>query len=128
MGKDSKSKEKMTKKNHYWVYILECENGCYYTGYTTDLVRRYKQHVAGSSASKYTRSFKPKRIAQCWEFYGSVGEALKIEQFIKKQTRKFKEQIVDLPHELKSAIFKRMNLKLEIKPVDVKSIKEENKK
>ena len=42
---------------YYWVYILNCENGAFYTGYTTDLIRRYHEHLEGSS--KYTRSFKP---------------------------------------------------------------------
>jgi len=32
----------------YYVYILECKNDRYYTGYTTDLERRYQEHVEGS--------------------------------------------------------------------------------
>ncbi|MBC8183685.1 GIY-YIG nuclease family protein [candidate division KSB1 bacterium] len=118
----------MTKKNQYWIYILECENGCYYTGYSKDLERRYKQHIAGTSGSKYTRSFKPKRIIQCWKFHDSIGTALKIEQFIKRQSRKFKDKIIEQPIELEMIILKRLNLELEIIPVDPKSVEDESLK
>jgi len=117
----------MPLKNHYWIYILECENGCYYTGYTKDLCRRYKQHVSGNSGSKYTRSFKPKRIAQSWKIFDSVGTILKVEQFIKKQSRNFKDRIVEQPKELKQIIFKRLNLELKIVAVDANNIHENNK-
>jgi len=113
---------KVNQSNIFWIYILECENGHYYTGYTKDLARRYRQHLAGTSGSKYTRSFKPKRIAQCWKLFGSIGTALKIEQFIKRQSRKIKEQLVNRPYELKEKIIKRMNLELEIIAVDPESI------
>jgi putative endonuclease len=115
-------------KNYYWIYILECENGCYYTGYTKDLSRRFKQHVSGTSGSKYTRSFKPIRIAQAWEIFESVGTTLKIEQFIKRQSRKFKHNIVEQPKELKYITSKRLDMELEIIPVDPKKIHEDNKK
>jgi putative endonuclease len=118
----------MPQKNYNWIYILECENGCYYTGYTKDLSRRYKQHMSGTSGSKYTRSFKPKRIAQCWKIFDSVSTTLKIEQFIKKQSRKFKDKIVEQPKELKHITSKRLNQDLKIIPFDPKKIHEDNKK
>ena len=38
-----------------WVlYLLECENGTYYAGITTDLERRFAEHVFGIGA-RYTR-------------------------------------------------------------------------
>ncbi len=118
----------MPPKNQYWIYILECENGCYYTGYSKDLARRYKQHLNGTSGAKYTRSFKPKRIIQCWKFHDSIGTALKIEQFIKRQSRKFKDKIIEQPNELKIIILKRLNLELEIISVDPQKIHNKNKK
>ncbi|MCF6768431.1 GIY-YIG nuclease family protein [Thiotrichales bacterium 19S11-10] len=45
----------------YYVYILECREGRLYTGYTTDLDRRFKEHCSGI-ASKFTRSFPPEKI------------------------------------------------------------------
>jgi len=116
MGEIGRIKIKMAKIKQYWIYILECENGCYYTGYSKDLIKRYKQHLKGTSGSKYTRSFKPKRIAQCWKLHDSVGTALKIEQFIKKQPRKFKDEIIKQPNELKTVLLKKLNLELDIQP------------
>jgi len=80
----------------YWVYILHCENDTYYTGYTTDLAKRFESHVNGT-ASKYTRSFKPIRIAQCWKINGEKFFAMQIERYIKKLTRSEKEKIINEP-------------------------------
>ena len=38
-----------------YVYILECEDGSYYTGWTNDLNRRFAMHCKGKGA-KYTRT------------------------------------------------------------------------
>jgi putative endonuclease len=84
----------------FWVYILLCRNGHYYTGYTTDLNRRYQEHLTGTDKCKYTRSFKPERLAQCWEVRDSKTLALQIEAFIKKLPKKKKEALISNPKEL----------------------------
>ena len=84
-------------KENFWVYILECSNGNFYTGYTNDMERRLSEHVNGTNKAKYTRSFKPVRLAQCWKIYGEKGTALKIESYIKKQKRAVKEDFVRDP-------------------------------
>ncbi len=81
----------------YWVYILQCNNNAYYTGYTTDLSRRYQEHLNGSAKCKYTRSFKPLRIAQSWQVNGDKASAMQIELFIKKMIRKEKEKLIVNP-------------------------------
>ncbi|MBA2655909.1 MAG: GIY-YIG nuclease family protein [Tatlockia sp.] len=88
-------------KSSYWVYILLCENNCYYTGYTNDLAKRYQAHLDGSSKCKYTRSFKPLNIAQAWEIPDSKTAAMRVERFIKKLTRAEKEKIIKDPLLLK---------------------------
>lgn len=85
------------KAESYWVYILLCENNSYYTGYTNDLVKRYRSHVNGTGKCKYTRSFKPKCIAQCWKINGDKSLAMKIEQSIKKLSRAKKEMLIAQP-------------------------------
>ena len=45
--------------NH--TYMIECEDGSLYTGWTNNLEKRFAMHVAGKGA-KYTRSHKPVRI------------------------------------------------------------------
>lgn len=82
---------------HYWVYILHCDNNSYYTGYTNDLNKRYQAHLDGTSKCKYTRSFKPLAIAQSWKIAGDKSHAMKIENSIKKLTRTQKEKIIADP-------------------------------
>ena len=80
----------------YWVYILRCENDSLYTRYTDDLLKRYQAHKNGTG-SKYTRSFKPKLIAQCWEISGEKRLAMQVERQIKKMPREEKERVILCP-------------------------------
>jgi putative endonuclease len=45
----------------WFVYLIECSNGCIYTGISTDVARRYAAHVAGRGA-RYTRANPPIRL------------------------------------------------------------------
>jgi putative endonuclease len=84
----------------HWIYILNCENNTFYTGYTTDIAKRYKSHVEGTGGCKYTRSFKPLSIAQYWQVLGGKSEALKLEAHIKKLSRQEKIALIAEPHKL----------------------------
>lgn len=82
---------------HLYVYMLECENGSYYTGSTDDPARRYEEHRSGAAGARYTRSFKPVRMARCWRLSGGRGDALRVERLIQGLTRKEKDAIVADP-------------------------------
>ncbi len=82
-------------KDVFYVYILHCRNNSYYTGYTNNLEKRYQAHVNGT-ASKYTRSFPPIKIAQQWEF-SDKSSAMKVEIYIKKLSRAQKEALILSP-------------------------------
>lgn len=84
------------KKKRYFVYILACSNGAYYTGYTTDLARRFEEHRLGTIKCKFTRSFKPLNIAQSWYVF-SKEKALKMECFVKSLTKSQKEILIQQP-------------------------------
>lgn len=84
----------------YFIYILECANNSYYTGYTTNITRRYQEHIKGTSKCKYTRSFPPKRIAACWELSIELSDILKIEKHIKSLTKKTKQLVIAEPSTL----------------------------
>jgi putative endonuclease len=84
----------------FWVYILLCENGNYYTGYTNDLSRRYEEHLAGTAKCKYTRSFKPIKIAQSWPIYGTKSDAMKLENHLKQLSKREKEKLILDPEKL----------------------------
>ena len=72
-----------TRPSQVWyLYLIECEDGSLYTGITTDVARRYAQHVAGKGA-RYTRMKKPLRLLGFREC-GSRSAALKAELAMKQ--------------------------------------------
>lgn len=81
----------------FWVYILHCNNDTYYTGYTRDLAKRFLSHINGTGRCKYTKSFKPLYMAQCWKINGDKAFAMMIERTIKKLSRAEKEGIIKNP-------------------------------
>jgi putative endonuclease len=68
----------------WFLYLLECEGNTIYTGITTDVERRFAQHLAGTGA-KYTRSRKPIRILG-WQRFENRSEASKAEAAAKRMT------------------------------------------
>jgi putative endonuclease len=82
----------MTAEKSWYVYIVKCSNGSYYTGITTDIPRRIKEHNSGRGGS-YTRSFGPVKLL--WnETHPSRSSALKREAKINSYSRARKEEIL----------------------------------
>jgi len=77
----------------YFVYVLQCIDGSYYTGSTNNLEKRFSDHLSGRGG-KYTRSHKVKKLVHKEELQ-TKSEALKREAEIKKLTRKEKEILVN---------------------------------
>lgn len=78
-------------KSHF-VYILRCTDGTYYTGYTTELVRRIHEHNEGKGA-KYTRGRGPVDLMYMEEGTDrSWGQTR--EEAIKQLTRIRKEELI----------------------------------
>ena len=69
----------------WFVYILLCDDNTLYTGITTDLEKRLKEHQSGQGA-KYTRSRGAKEIVYSKE-YSNRSEATVREAELKKLTR-----------------------------------------
>lgn len=84
----------MEKKN--FVYIVECCDGTYYTGWTVNLEERLKIHNEGTGpkAAKYTRGRRPVNLVY-YEEYDNKSEALKREIAIKKLTRAKKQILIN---------------------------------
>jgi len=118
----------MKVKQWLWLYMLECDNGRFYTGYTKNLAIRYYQHKEGKQSARYTQSFKPVRIAQCWRLFDEVGTALKVERFIKKCDRTTKERWVHHPEELGVIVSKKLGLDLVLLPFDSLIVEKESEK
>lgn len=74
---------------NYFVYLLECADGTYYTGYTIDLSRRLAEHNAGK-ASRYTRGRLPVKLLY-QETLPNKRLAMQREYRIKQLKRKEKE-------------------------------------
>ena len=51
----------------YFVYLLKCGDKSIYTGITTDLARRLKEHKAGTGA-RYTRARKIVKVLYTEKF------------------------------------------------------------
>lgn len=78
--------------NQHFIYILECKDGTYYTGYTTDVSRRLSMHSRGKGA-KYTRSRLPVSLVYTEEV-ASHSSGLRRELDIKSMTRMEKQTLV----------------------------------
>lgn len=79
------------EKKHF-VYILECADGTFYTGWTTDLTRRVEVHNSGKGA-KYTRARRPVELVFFEEFDDKI-EAQRREYAIKRLSRADKEKLI----------------------------------
>jgi putative endonuclease len=112
----------------YWIYMLECDNGSFYTGYTINLARRFRQHTDGTANVRYTRSHPPVRIAQCWRLYDTIGTALKLEVWIKRKSRAEKERLVATPAVLAEAAAKAFERRLRIYTVDPAQIQRRSRR
>lgn len=76
----------------FWVYILRCADGSYYTGHTDDLERRMGQHATGGF-SGYTASRRPLVLVWSQECF-TCEEALAAERQVKGWSRKKKEAMI----------------------------------
>lgn len=76
-----------------YCYILECADGTYYTGWTTDPERRVNQHNKGVGA-RYTKTRRPVKLVYLEEQPDKVT-ALRRELAIKKLNRKQKSKLVE---------------------------------
>jgi len=79
----------------YYVYILECKNKALYTGITTDLERRFREHREGKGG-RYTRSNCPRKILY-HEVCDSRSAATKREIEIKRLSRAQKLALISRP-------------------------------
>jgi len=81
--------------NNWFLYLIRCRNGRLYTGITTDVGRRFKEHESGDKkGSKYLRGKAPLKLVMKKKV-GDRSMALKIEAKVKKLPKTKKELLVD---------------------------------
>ena len=79
----------------YFVYIIQCADQTFYTGITTDLDRRIKEHNSSKLGAKYTKIRRPVKLVYSKEFINR-SEASKEESRIKKLSRQQKIKLLNL--------------------------------
>ncbi|MFH1979228.1 MAG: GIY-YIG nuclease family protein [Patescibacteria group bacterium] len=77
----------------YYVYLIQCEDKSIYTGITTNLKRRFKEH-ADKLGGHYTRAHKVKEILYSEE-HSTRSDALKREAEIKSWPREKKLKLAN---------------------------------
>ena len=84
--------KKFIKRGLFYVYIIQCRDGSFYTGYTPDLKNRIELHNKGKGA-KYTRDRRPVELVW-YRVYKYSRHAFLEENRIKALTREKKEKLV----------------------------------
>ena len=83
----------ITMKKEYFVYILRCSDGSYYTGVTNDYRRRVWEHQQGLNPTCYTCKRRPLDHVYT-AIFEDIHEAIAWEHRVKGWTRKKKELLI----------------------------------
>lgn len=81
-----------SKPDAYFVYILLCRDGTYYTGYSHHPEKRFLEHKKGRGA-RYTRMYKPTRIVYVEELR-TRSAAMRREREIKTLNHEKKRMLI----------------------------------
>jgi putative endonuclease len=84
----------MKLRHVYYVYILQCADGSYYTGMTNSMDRRLAEHEKGLIPTCYTYNRRPVVLKYCQDFQ-YVNDAIRREKQIQKWSRKKKEALIN---------------------------------
>ena len=88
-----RGKTKISMK-YYYVYILKCSDGSYYTGVTNNVDKRVEEHNSDNSITSYTFKKRPVVLVYCQHF-NDINQAIELEKQIKGWTRKKKEALIN---------------------------------
>ena len=80
--------------SNWYLYLIRCRDGSFYTGISTDVARRFAQHQEkGGAGSKYLKSRGPLTLVFKKKL-GSNSLALKVERKVKKLSKARKEELI----------------------------------
>jgi len=78
----------------YYTYMLRCQDNSIYTGITTNVERRFEEHILkNKKCAKYTRNHNVNKIESVWQSENRVL-ASKLEFYIKALSKKQKEELI----------------------------------
>ncbi len=78
----------------YYVYILKCSDGTYYTGFTSNLEKRFIEHKSGKYKDSYTYKRRPLELVFYAEFT-NPNMGIETEKQIKKWSKLKKEALIN---------------------------------
>jgi putative endonuclease len=76
----------------WFLYVVECADNSFYTGISTDVERRVREHNSGRG-SQYTVTRRPVHLRASWRF-ADRRHAMRAEIAFKRQRRAAKEQVI----------------------------------
>ena len=93
----------------FYVYMLRCEDNSVYTGFTTDIKRRFREHLEKSKPyGKYTKAHTPLAIEAVWSSENKK-DAYRLEYHIKRHTKDKKESLISEPNALAKMLYKKLD-------------------
>lgn len=95
----------MKNGHNYYVYIVQCSDGMYYTGVTNDLERRLWEHNTGFISDCFTYNRRPV-VLKYEEHFTNINNAIAREKQLKGWSRKKKEALFERNWKLISELAK----------------------
>jgi putative endonuclease len=92
--KQAEVKKAGSKGKFYYVYLLLCDDGSYYTGYTNNVASRFERHKKGHGA-RYTRMRRPKEVVYV-EKCRTRRTAIRRERQIKRLSHEEKHDLTSI--------------------------------
>lgn len=77
----------------WFVYMIRSDDDQLYTGITTDIERRWREHTQGRAGARYFRGRRPQELCLL-ETHSDRSSASQREWQIKQLTRRNKEQLI----------------------------------
>ena len=78
----------------YYIYMIRCRDNSLYTGITTDIERRFNEHLQKDiKGAKYTKGHDALKIEAIWKT-NTRSDASKLEYSIKKLIKQQKEELI----------------------------------
>lgn len=83
----------MNSRSGWFVYILRCRDGTFYTGITTNLDRRLAEHNGGKLGARYTKARRPVTLAYA-ETVSSRSAAARREHQLRRLSAEAKRLLI----------------------------------
>jgi putative endonuclease len=106
----------------YWVYMVRCSDGSYYTGVTNDPDRRVGEHNEGLDTQAYTFKRRPVRLVYIADI-PEIMQAIHWEKVVKRWRREKKETLVNETREQLPILARAKNISLNLAPRPIRYVR-----